>query len=112
VRLGVYDTNLPPILTIDSGDSINFPDTWSHFLNDLQPGVSIDALAKLRRSNPGKGPMSIVGPIAVNKAEPGDVLEIRYKRIRPYDWGATFNPSRRGNGPASTRLSAGADQVR
>jgi len=25
VRLGVYDTNLPPILTIDSGDSINFP---------------------------------------------------------------------------------------
>jgi hypothetical protein len=33
VQLGVYDTNLPPILTIDSGDSISFPDTWSHFLN-------------------------------------------------------------------------------
>lgn len=99
VRLGVYDTNLPPILTIDSGDSINFPDTWSHFLNELQPGVPIDTLAKLRMSNPGKGPMSIVGPIAVNKAEPGDVLEIRYKRIRPYDWGATFNnPAAVGTG--------------
>ena len=42
VQLGVYDTNLPPILTIDSGDLISFPDTWSHFLNELQPGVSID----------------------------------------------------------------------
>ena len=50
------DTNLPPILTIDSGDIISFPDTWSHFLNEMQPGVSIDTLAKLRVSNPGKGP--------------------------------------------------------
>jgi acetamidase/formamidase len=25
---------------------------------------------------PGRGPHSIIGPIAVNKAEPGDVLEI------------------------------------
>ena len=91
VRLGVFDTNLPPILTIDSGDSISFPDTWSHFLNELQPGVPIETLAKLRMNNPGRGPQSMVGPVAVNKAEPGDVLEIRYKRIRPYEWGATFN---------------------
>ena len=98
-RLGVYDTNLPPILTIDSGDSISFPDTWSHFLNELQPGVPIDTLVKLRMNNPGKGPHSIIGPIAVNKAEPGDVLEIRYRRIRPYEWGATFNnPSTIGTG--------------
>ena len=33
VQLGVFDTNLAPILTIDSGDVISFPDTWSHFLN-------------------------------------------------------------------------------
>jgi acetamidase/formamidase len=99
VQLGVYDTNLPPILTIDSGDSISFPDTWSHFLNELQPGVAVDTLVRLRVDNPGKGPHSIIGPIAVNKAEPGDVLEIRYKRIRPYEWGATFNnPSALGTG--------------
>jgi acetamidase/formamidase len=99
VQLGVYDTSLPPILTIDSGESISFPDTWSHFLNELQPGVPIDTLVKLRTNNPGKGPHSIIGPIAVNKAEPGDVLEIRYKRIRPYDWGATFNnPAAVGTG--------------
>jgi acetamidase/formamidase len=99
VQLGVYDTNLAPILTIDSGDSISFPDTWSHFLNEMQPGVPIDTLVKLRMDNPGRGPHSIIGPIAVNKAEPGDVLEIRYKRIRPYEWGATFNnPSALGTG--------------
>jgi len=99
VRLGVYDTNLQPILTIDSGDSIRFPDTWSHFLNELQPGVPIDTLAKLRMSNPGKGPQSMIGPIAVNKAEAGDVLEIRYKQIRPFEWGAIYNnPAAVGTG--------------
>jgi len=99
VQLGVYDTNLPPIITIDSGDSISFPETWSHFLNELQPGVPIATVAKLRMNNPGKGPQSMIGPVAVNKAEPGDVLEIRYKRIRPYEWGAVFNnPAALGTG--------------
>jgi len=99
VQLGVYDTNLAPILAIDSGDVISFPDTWSHFLNEMQPGVPVDTLAKLRVDNPGRGPHSIIGPIAVNKAEPGDVLEIRYQRIRPYEWGAVFNnPGSLGTG--------------
>jgi hypothetical protein len=48
-------------------------------------------LARLRMDNPGRGPQSMIGPIAVNNAEPGDVLEIRHRRIRPYEWGATFN---------------------
>jgi len=99
VQLGVFNTNLPPILAIDSGDSVSFPETWSHFLNELQPGVPIDTLAKLRMNNPGKAPMSVIGPIAVNKAEPGDVLEIRYKRIHPFEWGAVFNnPAALGTG--------------
>jgi acetamidase/formamidase len=91
VHLGVYDTTLDPILKIDSQDTISFPNTWSHFLNQMQPGVPIETLAKLRLSNPGHGPHSIIGPIYVNNAEPGDVLEVRYKRIRPFDWGAVFN---------------------
>jgi acetamidase/formamidase len=91
VRLGVYDTTLDPILKVDSGDTISFPDTWSHFLNQMQPGVPVETLAKLRLSNPGHGPHSIIGPIYVNGAEAGDVLEVRYKRIRPFDWGAVFN---------------------
>ena len=99
VRLGVFDTTLPPILKVDSGDTISFPNTWSHFLNQLQPGVSVDKLAELRKSNPGKGPHSIIGPIFVNNAEPGDVLEVRYKRFRPFPWAAVFNnPGNLGTG--------------
>jgi len=99
VRLGVYDETLPPILTIESGDQVSFRDTWSHFLNELQPGVSIGRLAELRTSNPGRGPHSIIGPIAVKGAAPGDVVEIRYKRLHPAPWGAVFNnPASLGTG--------------
>jgi acetamidase/formamidase len=99
VRLGVFDATLPPILTVDSGDWVSFPNTWSHFLNELEPGVPISRLAELRTSNPGRGPHSIIGPIAVRDAEPGDVVEIRYKRLRPAAWGAVFNnPAALGTG--------------
>jgi acetamidase/formamidase len=61
--------------------------------------VPVDKLAELRKSNPGRGPHSIIGPVAVNGAEPGDVLEIRYKRIAPFTWGAVFNnPGSLGTG--------------
>jgi acetamidase/formamidase len=99
VHLGVFDTTLAPVLKVDSGDTISFPNTWSHFLNQMQPGVPIDKLAELRKSNPGKGPHSIIGPIAVNNAEPGDVLEVRYKRLQPFPWAAVFNnPGALGTG--------------
>src|SRR5262252_1553774 len=99
VRLGVFDETLPPILTVDSGDSVSFPNTWSHFLNEMQPGVPVSRLAELRTSNPGRGPHSIIGPIAVNDAEPGDVLEVRYKKLRTFPWGAVFsNPGALGTG--------------
>jgi len=99
VHLGVFDTTLPPILTVESGDTISYPNTWSHFLNQMQPGVPVEKLAELRKSNPGRGPHSIIGPIAVKDAEPGDVLEVRYKRIQPFNWGAVFNnPGALGTG--------------
>jgi acetamidase/formamidase len=99
VRLGVFDATLPPIVTIESGDLVSFPNTWSHFMNELQPGVPVSRLAELRTSNPGRGPHSIIGPIAVKDAEPGDVVEIRYRRLQPVAWGAVFNnPAALGTG--------------
>jgi acetamidase/formamidase len=91
VRLGVFDSTLPNILEIESGDVVVYPNTWSHFLNRAQPGVSIDELAQMRRDNPGKGPHSIVGPVGVRDAEPGDVIAIHYQRLMPMDWGMNFN---------------------
>ena len=99
VRLGVFDANLPPVVTVDSGDTISFPNTWSHFMNEMQPGVPVEKLAEFRVANPGKGPHSIIGPIAVKGAEPGDVLEIRYKKLQTFTWGAVFNnPGALGTG--------------
>ena len=108
VHLGVYDTNLPPIVTLDSGDTVSYPNTWSHFLNQMEPGVPIDKLAQLRKDNPGKGPHSIIGPVAVKGAEPGDVLEVRYKRLQPDSWGAVFNnPGALGTGLLASDFSQG-----
>ena len=99
VHLGVFDETLAPLLEIESGDSISYGNTWSHFLNQLQPGVPVDALAKMRVDNPGRGPHSIIGPVAVRGAEPGDVLEVHYERLRPFTWGAVFNnPGTLGTG--------------
>jgi acetamidase/formamidase len=99
VRLGVFDSTLPNLLEIDSGDIVVYPNTWSHFLNRLQPGVAIDDLARLRRENPGKGPHSIVGPIGVRGAESGDLLAIHFQRLVSVEWGATFvNPGNLGTG--------------
>jgi acetamidase/formamidase len=91
VRLGVLDTTLPDLLTVDPGDTIVYPRTWSHFLDRVQPGVAIDDIARWRLENPGKGPHSIIGPVAVRGAMPGDVLEVQYHRIRPKGWACNFN---------------------
>ena len=108
VRLGVFDETLPPIVTIESGDWVSFPNTWSHFMNELQPGVPVARLAELRASNPGRGPHSIIGPIVVWDAEPGDVVEIRYRRLHPVAWGAVFNnPGALGTGLLPQDFSEG-----
>jgi acetamidase/formamidase len=91
VDLGRFDPARPPIVTIASGDVVVYENTWTHFLNRLQPGVTIEELGALRKANPGRGVHSIVGPIAVTGAEPGDLLEIRFLALRTTDFGANFH---------------------
>ncbi len=91
VRLGVLDARQPNILDVDSGDVIVYPDTWTHFLNRLQPGVPIEELARMRREHPGKGPQSIIGPVGVRDAQPGDMVAVHFQRLLPIDWGVNFN---------------------
>ena len=57
----------------------------------LQYRDYLDEIVRLRLANPGGGPHSVTGPIFVNGAEPGDVLEIRILRIVPKDFGQNFN---------------------
>ena len=77
---GWFDNAELPRLTIDSGDTVVF-ETMSHAHGQLFPGRTIDELKKLRTDWPGRGPMTITGPVFVNGAEPGDVLQIK---IRPF----------------------------
>jgi hypothetical protein len=91
VRLGTFDGTRPDILQIESGDTVVYPNTWTHFTNRFQPGVSIAQLAQWRKDNPGKGPHSIIGPVGVKGAKPGDMLAVRFLKLTPLDWGANLN---------------------
>jgi acetamidase/formamidase len=111
VRLGVIDSTLPNILDVDSGDVVVYPDTWTHFLNRVQPGVPVEELAQMRRDNPGKGPHSVIGPVGVRGAEPGDVLAVHFQRLLPIEWGVNFNnPGDLGTGAVPEEFPDG--QVR
>jgi len=87
---GWLDPNEPPKLTVDSGDIVSI-ETMMHAHDKIQPGVSMDEIVALRKANPGGGPHSLTGPIYVNGAEPGDVMEIRILKITPKRFGFNFN---------------------
>src|SRR5918911_3388424 len=62
-----------------------------HSHDKIQPGTTIEQAVELRKANPGGGPHSMTGPIFVNGAEPGDVLEVRILRIEPKPFAVNFN---------------------
>lgn len=111
VHWGIFDSTLPNVVDIASGDVVVLRNTWSHYLNQLQPGLPIDQIVSLRLSHPGVGPHSILGPIGVYDAEPGDMLEVRYLKLRTCDWGVCFNnPGSVGTGALADVFPTG--QVR
>src|SRR5678815_3953217 len=87
---GWLDPNEPPKLVVSSGDTVAV-ETMMHAHNKIQPGTTMDEIVALRRANPGGGPHSLTGPIYVNGAEPGDVMEIRILKILPKAFGFNFN---------------------
>ena len=87
---GWLDPNEPPKLVVNSGDTVAV-ETMMHAHNKIQPGTTMDEIVALRKANPGGGPHSVTGPIYVNGAEPGDVMEIRILKIMPKAFGTNFN---------------------
>lgn len=90
VQWGWLDPKEPPKLTINSGDTVSI-ETMMHSHDKVQPGMTMDQVVELRKANPGGGPHSMTGPIYVNGAEPGDVMEIRILKIVPKAFGVNFN---------------------
>jgi acetamidase/formamidase len=92
---GYFDASQPAVLTIRSGDRVTI-DTVSGGPGVLPPAgfhVPPELLA-IHAAEPGIpfGPHILTGPVAVEGAEPGDVLEIRILNVQlRQDWGYNFN---------------------
>jgi len=90
VQWGWLDPREKPRLTINSGDIVAI-ETLMHARDQIHKDVDMDKIVELRKANPGGGPHSLTGPIFVNGAEPGDVLEIRILKIVAKKVGVNFN---------------------
>ena len=87
---GWFDNAQPPVLTIDSGDTVVL-ETMMHSHNQVVPGRTIEEIKKMRTDHPGRGPHTVTGPIFVKGAEPGDTLKVKLNRIVPRAYATNFN---------------------
>ena len=86
VRSGYLDPAAEPVATVAPGDTVSYPHTWTHWGNEAVYGMSFAEREPLRHRYP-HGPYSMLGPVAVTGAEPGDVIEVSITRLRTIDWG-------------------------
>jgi acetamidase/formamidase len=99
VRSGFLDPSAPPAATVHCGDIVSFPNTWTHWGNEAKFGMTFAEREPLRHRYP-HGPYSMIGPVEVHGAAPGDVLEITIVSLRTVDWGWNSFPLGVGALPA------------
>ena len=92
VHRGVFAANIPPVLTIKSGDTVEIT-TLSGATDDL-PETSQGFTVRPEHANllakvpPGEGPHLMTGPVAVEGAMPGDELIVDIQAMElADDWG-------------------------
>ena len=103
VAWGYYDAKTPPVLHVKSGDTVEIQTLITSSPERLEgAGVKPDQVEQSLRdifkevTNKGPGGHILTGPVYVEGAEPGDVLEIRIQKIQlaiPYAYNA-FGPGR------------------
>jgi acetamidase/formamidase len=86
VHWGYFDASLAPVLQVRSGDLIQAQTVSPHAGDD--PDLMFDAgIEALYRGIPEEerypGPHILTGPIYVENARPGDMLEVRYLNMTP-----------------------------
>ena len=96
----VFSRDLPPVLTVDPGDTILLRslDASGHLEPQTFPGQRVPMMV----SKSGGSGHCLTGPIAVRGAVPGDVLAVRFVSLRPDIWGFTVAASR--DTPLTRRL--------
>jgi acetamidase/formamidase len=88
---GYYDASSPPALTVQSGDIVNVETlvTGSRLMRalGLPEEIISEEMEAIQEQVKEEGPHLLVGPIAIEGAEPGDVLEVRILDMAPAtDW--------------------------
>jgi len=77
-----WNAALPPRLTISSGDVVNFECQDSSGAQ-VHPGMSVGEFQQIDRAKIH----ALTGPVAIEGAEPGDVLQISVLDVRHKGWG-------------------------
>jgi acetamidase/formamidase len=80
---GHFSRDLPPILTIDSGDTKAFACPNAGW--ELREGERLELYDEELDAG-----HALVGPIEVRGARPGQSLAVRIEDVRPGDWGVTY----------------------
>src|SRR5262249_11047605 len=87
VHRGFFDASLKPVLSINSGDVVKLETASGNPRYFEQLGVPKEKIpAELYDvfedvDNAGRGDHTLTGPIYINDAQPGDMLEIRIRSI-------------------------------
>jgi acetamidase/formamidase len=89
VHVGYFSATLTPVLTVDSGDIVTIESvagldpTIVDGSGVIPPSAVPEYVRAIRRevTDRGPGPHILTGPVFVNGALPGDVLEVRIQQI-------------------------------
>ena len=86
---GCFSRQHQPILTIESGDTVHYKTLDSRW--GLEPFTDLHAPRRMFEpmTDEDSG-HAVVGPIAINGAQPGMTLEVHIGDIRPGAYGFTF----------------------
>src|SRR5579862_7169777 len=91
--LGLFTLNQPPVVKIRSGDTVSM-ETWNSCLHEMVFNKTTPAdVAKFYQEHDiqkRRGMHTLTGPVYIEGAEPGDVLEIRVLDIKLNDFGYNF----------------------
>ncbi|TAL59151.1 MAG: acetamidase, partial [Legionella sp.] len=93
VTLGLFTLNQTPVVKVHSGDSVSL-ETWNSCLHEMvfnktTPAEVAQFYTKYNIQK-RRGMHSLTGPVYIEEAEPGDVLEIRVLDIKLNDFGYNF----------------------
>ncbi len=93
VTLGLFSLNKKPVVKVRSGDIVSLQ-TWNSCLHVMVYNQTTPSdVAKFYKENDiqkRRGMHSLTGPVYIEDAEPGDVLEIRVLDIKLSDFGYNF----------------------